>query len=90
MKQKMVIKKKHTLIITYQQDKEKQQRCRPEFPITENYVKTGGGYTKSKKRTRPSNQMYAESARNIRKIGLIGDSHIGRLNKRCYNEKING
>ena len=30
--------------------REKKQRHRPEFPITENYIKTGGGYIKNKKK----------------------------------------
>ena len=38
----------------------------------------------------PGNQTYAKTARNIQKNGIIGDSHIGRLNKRHLNEKING
>ena len=34
--------------------------------------------------------LQGEAARNIRKIGIIGDNHIRRLNKRHFNEKING
>ena len=56
----------------------------------ENYIKTGGGYIKNKTRIVPGDQTYAETARNIRKIGIIGDSHTGRINKRHFNEKING
>ena len=38
----------------------------------------------------PGNKTYAETAKNIPKIGIIGDSHIGRLNKKHFNEKMNG
>ena len=38
----------------------------------------------------PGNQIYAEATRNIRKIGLIRDIRIERLNKRHFNQKING
>ena len=37
----------------------------------------------------PDDQTYAETARNIWKIGIVEDSLIGRLNKRYFNEKIN-
>ena len=70
--------------------REKKQRRRLELPITENYIETGGGYIKNKTRIVPGHQTYAETARDIRKIRIIGDSHIGRLNKRHFNEKING
>ena len=72
----------YTLIITYRQDKNKSK--------TENYTKTGSGYIKNKKKIVPGKQTYAETAKNIRKIGIIGDSHIERLNKTHFNEKING
>ena len=34
-------------------------------------------------------QSYAKHARNIQKIRLIGDSGIGRVNKRHFNGQIN-
>ena len=38
----------------------------------------------------PGNLLDAETARNIQKIWIIEDSHIGRLNKKHFHEKING
>ena len=77
MRQKMVIKKKYALIINIPtRQREKKQHHRPEFPITENYIKTGGGYIKNKTRIVPGNQTYAETARNIWKIRIIAGSHI--------------
>ena len=72
----------YTLIITYRQDKNESK--------TENYAKTGSGYIKNKKKIGPGKQTYAETAKNIRKIEIIGDSHIERLNKTHFNVKING
>ena len=52
--------------------KEKQQSCRPEFPITENYIK-----------------RYAETARSILKIGIIGIVILEGQIKKHLNGKIN-
>ena len=71
-------------------EKENHQRCRPKSPIAQNYVKTRGGYIKIKKKIVPDNQAYAETARNVRKIRIIGDSHMGKLSKRHFNGKTNG
>ena len=92
----MVVKKKYTLIITYRQDKKKSN-----IVVGQNFLLRK---TISKQvvvtsmiiiitiiiKVVPGNQTYAKTARNIQKNGIIGDSHIGRLNKRHLNEKING
>ena len=54
----------------------KAQRRRPKSPITENCIKKGGGYIKNKMKIVPGDQTYAKTTRNIRKIGIIVDSHI--------------
>ena len=69
-----MIKKKHTLIITYQQGKMK-SNSRPEIPITGNYIKTGGGYIKYE------NKKFYRETKHMPKLK--------RLNKRHFNEKMN-
>ena len=66
-------------------ENDRQQRRRPQFSITETYIKTGG-----KKNIVPGKQTYVETASNIWKTVMIGDSHTGRLNTREFNEKMNG
>ena len=57
----------------------------------ENYIKRGGDYIKNNKKKLcwETKNIPKLQRTNIRKIGIIEDSHIGRLNKRHFNEKIN-
>ena len=102
----MVVKKKYTLIITYRQDKKKSnivvgQNFLLRKTISKQVVVTSMIIIITIIiittiiitiiiKVVPGNQTYAKTARNIQKNGIIGDSHIGRLNKRHLNEKING
>ena len=102
----MVVKKKYTLIITYRQDKKKSnivvgQNFLLRKTISKQVVVTSmiiiitiiiitAIIITIIIKVVPGNQTYAKTARNIQKNGIIGDSHIGRLNKRHLNEKING
>ena len=102
----MVVKKKYTLIITYRQDKKKSnivvgQNFLLRKTISKQVVVTSMIIIITIIiittiiitiiiKVVPGNQTYAKTARNIQKNGIIGDSHIERLNKRHLNEKING
>ena len=102
----MVVKKKYTLIITYRQDKKKSnivvgQNFLLRKTISKQVVVTSMIIIITIIiittiiitiiiKVVPGNQTYAKTARNIQKNGIIGDNHIGRLNKRHLNEKING
>ena len=85
----MMIKKKDTLIVIYRQDTKKSNSIVDQNFLLRKTISKIYGRIKNNKKFVLGNQTYAETARNIQKMGIIGESHIVRLNKWHFNKKIN-